>query len=175
MRADIEEAYECLKENQDEQFHERLKKILELEKYTLLTPPYEKEAVDELFEKAQQELNFKFTKDYYRFLRICDGGLLFTNTFFSILNPDDENDDLVSVNQYLHEENIIPEEAIAIGETNYGAYFVQKRSGEKEFGIWDPENESYIANYNDFNELLDDVINEANYLLEDGSLYEIED
>lgn len=177
MRADLERAYKNLKEDQNKDFYTRLKRIIELENYTLLTPPYKKEDVDELFEKAQQELNFIFSKDYYRFLRVCDGGLLFTNTFYSLLNSDND-DDIVSMNNYLHEENIIPEGTVAIGETNYGAFFVQKKSGGREFGLWDPEdvdNNGYIADFSDFDALLDDIIDEAKYLLEEGSLSEIID
>ena len=173
MRVDLEAACELLKDEIGN-LYPIFQKIIELEKYTLLEPPYRNEYKIKHFERAQQELNFKFVKDYYRFLVICDGGQLFLHTFYSIYNPDDENSDIVEVNNYLHETEAIPDDAVAIGETNYGAYFVQKKSGRKGFGLWEPT-EGYIADYDDFNDLLVDLVNEAEYLLEEDSLFEYED
>ena len=175
MVADIIKAYSRLGKLQDEKFHKRLLKIYELENYTLLTPPYEIKGIKELFKRMHKELDFEFSQEYYRFIRICDGGILFTNTFYSILNPDDPDDDMVSVNKYFHDEEFIPQGTMAIGETNYGAYFVQKKSGKNTFGIWNPEEGDYIANFRDFNALLDYVIIEAEHLLKENALFEIED
>ncbi|MBQ6594069.1 MAG: SMI1/KNR4 family protein [Clostridia bacterium] len=187
MRADLEAVLPMLDNPKGRKLHERIAAILELEKYTLLTPPYDDEAVKELFLRAQNELGFRFATEYYWFLKCCDGGLLFTNDMFSLLDPDDEDYDLVSANKYLREEGIIPPGTAAVGVTNYGAYIVQKAGGSPEMGIWnpayepeegeeeDPEAGTYLAEFADFYAFLDYVLEEARYLLEDDSLPEIED
>ena len=188
MRANLAEVLPLLNKNEKGQaLYQRISQIHELEQYTLLTPPYDDQAIKELFQRAKTELNFNFSTDYYWFLKCCDGGLLFTNDLFSLLNPDDEDDDLVSVNQYLREEGIIPAGAAAIGVSNYGAYFVQKASGKKAMGLWlpkyenendeeeDPDAGSYIADFEDFYAFLDYVLDEAKYLMEDDSLPVIHD
>ena len=172
MRVDLEALLPLI---EGSELHKRFQRIAELEKYTLLTPPYAGDAVKELFGRAQTELGTRLSTEYYWFLKCCDGGLLFTNHLFSLLAPDDEDDDLVSVNLFLREEQMIPEGSAAIGETNYGGYIVQCESGKKAMGIWDPSEETYVARYEDLYDWLDDMLQEAHYLLEHGGLFEIED
>jgi len=151
------------------------RKISELEKFTLLTPPYEPEDVKELVLRAQHELKIKVHRDYYWFLKCCDGGLLFTNFIYSILCPDDEESDFVSVNTYLREEERIPVGTAAIGTTNYGAYILIDAAGNSEMSLWDAEEEEYLAKYANLYEWLDDAVQEALFLLETDDLPEIYD
>lgn len=172
MRVDLEALLPQIKGSE---LHKRFQQIAELEPYTLLTPPYTGDAVKELFARAQAELRVKLLTEYYWFLKCCDGGLLFTNHLYSLLAPDEAGDDLVSMNLFLREEQLIPGDSTALGETNYGGYIVQCGSGQKLMGIWDPSEGVYAARYDDFYGWLDDMIQEARYLLEHGGLFEIED
>lgn len=172
MRVDLDA---LLPQIEGSELHQRFQMIADLETYTLLTPPYAGGAVKELFVRAQAELGMKLSTEYYWFLKCCDGGLLFTNHLFSLLAPDEEDSDLVSMNLFLREEQLIPEGSAAIGETNYGGYIVQCVSGKKLMGIWDPSEEAYIARYEDLYGWLDDMLQEAHYLLAHGGLFEIED
>ena len=172
MRVDFSRLLPMLKGSE---LYKRFRVISELEKYTLLTPPYSGDDVKELFARAQNELGFSFTIEYYWFLKCCDGGLLFTNHMYSVLAPEEPDDDLVEMNRFLRENDLIPEGTAAIGETNYGGYIVQCRSKEKAFGIWDADEGKYAAHFDSLYEWLDDVIEEAIYLLKEDSLFEIEE
>ncbi len=172
MRVDFEKLLPLLRGSE---LYKRFRIIAEWEKYTLLTPPYAGDAVKELFGRAQQELAFRFVREYYWFLKCCDGGLLFSNHLYSLLAPDAPEDDLVEVNGFLRDSRLIPPGSAAIGETNYGGYIVQCESGRKAMGIWDPDEGAYVARFEDLYAWLDDAIREAEYLLANDALFEIED
>jgi len=76
------------------------------------------------------------------------------------------------MNLYLRGAGLIPEGSAAVGETNYGAYIVQCASGRNAMGLWDAG--SYIARYDGMAEWLEDVLEEARFLLSEDALEEIE-
>lgn len=177
MRVDLEAVLKILDKSgaSARPMRERIAKIAELEEYTLLSPPYRPERAKELLLAAQhaEMLNFKFPREYVLFMQCCDGGWLFTNQIFSLDDEEDEDNDLITANMYYRDEDMIPEGAVAIGRTNYGAFIVIRP--DKTMGLWDLEQESYIADYADFYGWLDDALNEAYYLLETDDLPVIED
>lgn len=176
MRVDMEQVLNLLKESaKGSELYKRFRLIYEWEKYTLLMPPYEGNDVKKLFLRAQRELNADMCAEYFLFLQCCDGGLLFTNHLYGILEPEDEESDLVYVNTYLREEERIPAGTVAIGCTNYGAYILIDANGKKNMSIWDPEEEEYVNKYPNLYAWLDDMIEEAKYLLQEDALFEIED
>lgn len=172
MRADIDE---LLRHIRGTEMYKRFRIIAELERYTLLTPPYEAAAVKELFLRAEQELGGRLCADYYHFLKCCDGGLLFTNELYSILAPEDEESDLVGVNRYLREESRIPKGWVAIGCTNYGAYILTDAGGGKKMCLWDWTEEECLAEFDDLYAWLDDVLREALFLFSTDDLPTIDD
>lgn len=172
MRVDIDE---LLRRIRRKEMYKRFRIIAELERYTLLTPPYEAAAVKELFLRAEQELGVRLCSDYYHFLKCCDGGLLFTNELYSVLAPEDEESDLVEVNRYLREESRIPKGWVAIGCTNYGAYILVDAGGGKNMSLWDWTEEERLAEFDDLYAWLDDVLREALFLLSTDDLPAIDD
>ena len=158
-------------------FEPFFKEVARLEKYTLLLVPYEEDGVRYYAKHAQEALKIKMQNDYFLLLKCFDGGLLFTNTLYSVYCPDDEDNDLVQRNLYLREEGLIPANSFAIGETNYGAYIILRGDGTKPVRIWEPdENGGHVeAEFADLTEWLMDTVNEAKYLMQDGSLPEIFD
>lgn len=167
MRVDMDE---LLRHIRGTEMYKRFRIIAELEQYTLLTPPYEAEAVKELFLQAERELDVKLCADYYHFLKCCDGGLLFTNELYSVLAPGDEESDLVEVNRYLRAESRIPEGWVAIGCTNYGAYILVDAGGGKRMSLWDWIEEKCLAEFEDLYAWLDDILREALFLLSTDDL-----
>jgi len=172
MRVDMNELLQRIRGTE---MFKRFRIISELEKYTLLTPPYEASAVKELFLRAEQELDARLCSDYYHFLKCCDGGLLFTNQLYSVLAPEDEESDLVSVNRYLRQEKRIPDRRVAIGCTNYGAYILVDASGGRDMWLWDWLEEEYVNEFPDLYAWLDDVVQEALFLLSTDDLPAIDD
>jgi hypothetical protein len=172
MRVDFEQ---MLKDLQGTELYKRFRVIAELEKYTLLTPPYTAETVKQLARDIQQELDFKLPNPYYWFMKCCDGGLLFTNQIYCLRAVNDDSDDMIGMNKLLRGKKLIPHGDTAIGETNYGAYIVLRQSKETPVALWDPHEETYIAEYEDFYAWMDDVIKEAFFLLSNDGLPEIVD
>ena len=151
------------------------REIEAMEKYTLLTPPYTQEDARELTQRAQDCLQMRFSGAYAQFMQCCDGGWLFTNQIYSLLCPDDAQDDLVEMNRFLRREGLIPAGSAAIGETNYGAYIVQCASGRNVMGLWNSDEQRYIARYEHFGLWLEDVLEEARFLLKENALEEFEE
>ena len=172
MRLDFDALLPLIRKDE---LYERFKVFAEMEKYTLLNPPYEKKVAVELIKKAQQELDFVFPKQYVKLMICCDGGLLFTNLIYSIYDPDNEEKDLVKTNKWLREGSVIPEGTVAIGMTNYGGYIVIQESREEKIGIWDSYEKEYAADFDTICDWLDDVIEEAWYIQKSGGLQEIYD
>ncbi len=170
MRVDMQAVLTALKGSELLKY---FREIGSMEKYTLLTPPYEAADVQDLVDRAQDLLGIRFSGGYGRFMRCCDGGLLFTNHLYSLLCPDDAGDDLVEMNRYLVREGLIPKGSVAIGETNYGAYIVQCASGRSAMGLWDCDQGKYIDRYESLAQWLEDVIEEARFLLAEDALEEI--
>ncbi len=172
MRVDMQAVLTALRGNELLRY---FREIESMEKYTLLTPPYEAADASELLGRAQELLGVRFSSAYSRFMQCCDGGLLFTNHLYSLLCPDDAGDDLVEMNRHLIREGLIPKGSAAIGETNYGAYIVQCASGRNAMGLWDSDEGQYIARYENFALWLSDALEEARFLLEEDALEEIEE
>lgn len=180
MRLDFEMLLSMIKDSERyKEMYERFYAFSELEQYTLLTPPFKPDDVRELLTEAQKKLKFRFSQDYYLFLKCCDGGLLFTNALFSVCSPEDVNGDLTEMNLYLRQEGTIPKESAAIGMTNYGGWIVQRASGKNGMGIWDPDEGNgeggYVAQFDTFYDWLDDTVQEARYLMQTDALPVIED
>lgn len=179
MRVDLDAVLTDLKEAgaRLDPLRERMERIARLEEYTLLAPPYVAEKAAHLLRVAQNKeaLDFRFTNDYYWFMCCCDGGLLFTNQIFSLDDREDEDNDLIMANLYYREEGMIPKGCVCIGRTNYGAFIVIRPGPKGEMALWDMEEEQYIAEFDDLYGWLDDVLNEAEYLLETDDLPVIED
>lgn len=176
MRVDFEVILERLSKAgaKAAKLRERIAKIADLEEYTLLLPPFETDWVKKLILAAQnpEMLAFKFPAAYVNFMQCCDGGWLFENQIFSLDDEEDEDNDLITVNMYYRDENMLPEGTVCIGRTNYGAFIVIKPDGS--MGLWELD-EGYIANFDDLYAWLDDVLAEADYLLKEGVLTPIED
>ena len=170
MRVDMQAVLASLKGSELLRY---FREIESMEKYTLLTPPYEAADVRDLVDRAQDLLGVRFSSAYARFMQCCDGGLLFTNHLYSLLCPDDAGDDLVERNRHLVRDGLIPKNSAAIGETNYGAYIVQCASGRSAMGLWDCDQGEYIARYESLAQWLEDAIEEARFLLAEDALEEI--
>lgn len=177
MRVDFESVLRTLTKNGEKvrALKERIEEIAKLEEYTLLLPPYKPARAKQLLMAAQNQemLNFKFPRPYVWFMQCCDGGWLFTNQIFSLDDEEDKDNDLISVNLYYRDEKMIPENTVAIGRTNYGAFILIR--ADQTMALWDLEEEAFIAEYADVYEWLDDALNEAHYLLESGDLPMIEE
>lgn len=177
MRVDFDSVLNALSRGGEiaDPLKKRIEKIAELEDYTLLAPPFRPSRVKQLIQAAQdpEMLNFRFPRAYLIFMQCCDGGWLFTNQIFSLDDVKDEDNDLITVNMYYRDEQMIPEGTVAIGRTNYGAFIVIRPDGT--MGLWDLDEERYVAEYADFYEWLDDVLNEAYFLLKSNDLPRIED
>ena len=172
MRVDMQAVQTALKGSELLKY---FREIESMEKYTCLTPPYEATDAQELLRRAQELLGVRFSRLYARFMQCCDGGLLFTNHLYSLLCPDEAEDDLVEMNCYLQRESMIPQGSAAIGETNYGAYIVQCASGRNAMGLWDTDAGCYIARYENLGLWLSDALEEARFLIGEDALEEIEE
>ncbi len=159
--------------NQQTPYAKWLKTILSLEDYTLLQAPYEPEAVDEILSNVRKELKIiSLPKEYQMMAMSFDGGYLFSDTIYSIYNPDDPDDDLCEKNKYLWIEEMLPSEWVAFGETNYGAYICFSRKGDNRVIFWDPVEDggSEINSFDSFHSWMDFCIWQAKELKKDGSL-----
>jgi len=152
------------------------KKIAELENYTRLFAPYELPDLKELVGDAQKALGAKLPRDYCQLLQCVDGGWLFTTWMFSIYDPEDEDNDLVSVNLYLWENSLIPDDLLAIAQADFGDYVCIRRDGSSdEVTLWNPEeNESSDEDPN-LPTWLETEIDRAKYLMNEDLLPELGD
>lgn len=144
--------------------------VFSMEQYTRLFPPFREHALDTLIARVQDWLQTEISDDYRLFLKCCNGGLLFTNQVFSLCSPWDIDNDLTRRNQDLWNDGMIPRDTIAVAQTNYGAYVLMKRAGGTPMCIWDPIEERELASFGSFYEWLDDVLEEARFLMKEGDL-----
>lgn len=154
----------------DSAMGKRIAQIAELEQYTLLNPPYDKDDVQELGLRAQEALKARLPDSYFLLMKCFDGGLLFTNDLFSLYAPEEPEMDLVSANRELWDEGLIPRDKFAFAMTNYGDYYLLSRGGGPEVTQWDMEENKASHTFPDLLAWLDDVLNEARYLLKEDSL-----
>ena len=113
-------------------------------------------------------------------LKIFDGGLLFTTSMFStrdkekgkfhrILTFDEIN------SSEFKKENGIPEEIICYAMTNYGNYYCYVSGEESECVYeWDTEQKALILKWNSFSEWLGEQIEFAESLIQDDLLDPVE-
>lgn len=173
MRLDMDE---LLKKIQGTELGKRFAQIRALEKHTLLMPPYALPDLKQLVARAQKELNATFIKPYCHLLMCCDGGALFTTDMFSVYDTENDDNDIVTINQYLWEEGLIPERYVAIAMEDYGDYVCINRDGKSEqVVIWGVDERVDDAVFDSVCAWLDDEINKAKYLLADDLLPTIED
>ena len=171
MRLDFDALQSRLKEGA---LRNAFARIIRLEDYTLLNPPFVQGTVCKLVERAQQKLNAHFPADYVALMMCCDGGLLFTTEVFSLLSDDNEVD-LVQVNTNLWTDRIVPERYLAIAMVNYGDYVALDRDGGTgTLTLWDVERKRPAGTWPDINSWLNEEIDNAATLIEQGVLLPIE-
>lgn len=159
--------------NQNTPFAQWLKSIQQLEDYTMLEAPYEPEAVAEILHDIQQELGIKAWPNEFQLMVLSfDGGYLFSDTVYSIYNPDDPDYDLCQKNKELWESGMLPADWVAFAETNYGAYICFPRQGGSRVIFWDPTEEggSEINSFDSFRNWMDFCLWQANELKKDDAL-----
>ena len=152
------------------------KKIAELKRYTRLAAPYVLQDLKAIVNDVQEALSAKLTRDYCQLLQCIDGGWLFTTWMYSIYDPEDENNDLVSINLYLWENSLIPDELLAIAQADFGDYICIRRDGSShEVIIWNPEESESSDDDASILAWLDTEIDRAKYLLGEDLLPELGD
>lgn len=114
-------------------------------------------------------------------LKIFDGGLLFTTSMFSTRNCEKGKFNSILTFSEINSsefknENDIPEEIVCFAMTNYGNYYcyVSGEDGECVYE-WDAEETALVLKWNSFSEWLSEQIEFAESLIQDDLLDQLED